>query len=181
MFKPKNDAIQIGQQTIKIPCRNGLTFTESQEVVFDIPRTVGFADLSNAYVEVDVDIGVPNADAANATMPILQPDKVTGCQSMINTMRVVSESGRKIEELYPYNVNAQLHYNATGDEGMKNKRSRTEGCANSYQILDNPFCVPNRPVLGANDPQGAAAPGNPEDPLSVLALANDCAKQVTRK
>ena len=50
MFRPKNDAIQIGQQQIKIACRNGLTFTESQEVVFDIPRTVGFADLSNAYV-----------------------------------------------------------------------------------------------------------------------------------
>lgn len=181
MFRPKNDAIQIGQQVLKLPARGGLLFTENQEVVFDIPRSVGFADLSNAYVEVDVEIGVPNADAANATMPILQPDRVTGCQSMINTMRVVSESGRKIEELFPYNVAAQLHYNATADEGMRNKRSRTEGCANSYQVLDNPFCVPNRPVLSNADPQAAAAPANPEDPLSVLALANDCTKQVTRK
>ena len=87
MFKPKQDSIQIGQQTIKIPCRGGLQFTENQEVVFDIPRTVGFADLSNAYIEVDVEIGNPNDDVTNATMPLLQPDKVSGCQSMINTMR----------------------------------------------------------------------------------------------
>ena len=181
MFRPKNDSIQIGQQTIKLVARGGLTFTENQEVVFDIPRTVGFADLSNAYIEVDVAIGNPNDDVTNATMPLLQPDKVTGVQSMINTMRVVSESGRRIEELFPYNVNAQLHYNATGDEGMKNKRSRTEGCANSYQVLDSPFVVPNRPVLSNIDPQAAAAPANPEDPLLVLATANDCAKQITRK
>ena len=47
-------------------------------------------------------------ETLNQTMPLLQPDRVTGCQSMINTMRVISESGRKIEELYPYNVAAQF-------------------------------------------------------------------------
>ena len=73
MFKPKSDAMNVGQQIIKIPCRNGLQFQEDQEVVFDVPRNVGFADLANAYVEVDVDIGRPNETTLNQTMPLLQP------------------------------------------------------------------------------------------------------------
>ena len=183
MFAPKSDAIQIGQQQIKIPCRNGLQFQPNTEVVFNVPRTVGFADLSNAYVEVDVTIGVPNMAAQNDAMPLLQFDRVSGVQSCINTMRILSESGRKIEELYPYNVNAQLHYNATGDEGMVNKRTRTEGCAKSYQVLDNPFCVPNRPTVADPDPQGTGPPANIADPTPVISTANiqDTAKQVTRK
>jgi len=181
MFKPKSDAMNVGQQIIKIPCRNGLLFQQDQEVVFDVPRNVGFADLANAYVEVDVSIGQPNQETLNQTMPLLQPDRVTGCQSMINTMRVISESGRKIEELYPYNVAAQLHYNATEDEGVLAKRTRMEGCATSYQVLDSPWCVPNRPVLSNADPQAAAAPADPADPIGVIATANDSAQQVTRK
>ena len=180
MFKPKNDSITIGQQLIKIPCKNGLQFQEDVSVVFDVPRGVGFADLSNAYIEVDVQIGVPNS-AINANMPLLQPDRVTGCQSMINMLRIVSESGRKIEELYPYNVMAQLHYNATQDEGIVNKRSRLEGCAASYQIMDSPFAIPNRMTTSTNRPDTAAAPANPEDPLAVIATANDSCQQVTRK
>lgn len=183
MFSPKQDSIQIGQQTIKIPCRNGLQFTENTEVVWDVPRTVGFADLSNAYIEVDVEIGVPNMTAENDRMPLLQFDRVSGVQSCINTMRITSESGRKIEELYPYNINAQLHYNATADEGMVNKRTRTEGCAKSYQVLDNPFCLPNRPTIANADPQAAALPVPITGPCPVIRTANiqDTAKQVTRK
>ena len=181
MFRPKSDAMNISQQVIKIPCRNGLQFQEDQSVVFDVPRNVGFADLANAYVEVDIEIGQPNQETLNQTMPLLQPDRVTGAQSMINTMRIVSESGRKIEELYPYNVAAQLHYNATEDEGMLAKRTRTEGCASSYQVLDSPWCVPNRPVLSNANPQAQAVVGGPEDPIGVIATANDSAQQVKRK
>ena len=60
MFRPKSDAITIGTDQIKIPCRNGLQFTSGEEIVFDVPRSVGFADMSNAYVEVDVLIQNPN-------------------------------------------------------------------------------------------------------------------------
>lgn len=152
MFKPKSDAINIGTDQIKIPCRNGLQFTQDQEIVFDIPRNVGFADMANAYVEVDVKIENPNASDVQAlAMPMLQFDRVSGASSCINQMTVRSE-GRLIEQLYPYNTYSQVHYNATEDEGMLNKRTRLEGCAKTYNLLDNPYIVPNNAVVSDADP-----------------------------
>ena len=172
MFKPKSDAIQIGTDQIKIPCRNGLRFSENEEIVWDIPRNVGFADLSNAYIEVDVRIENPsNSAAQEANAPCLMFDKVTGANSCINQVTIRSE-GRLIEQLYPYNAYAQVHYNATEDEGMLNKRTRLEGCAKSYKILDNPFVVPNNAIIADQDPITNNAD---------LDSADECWQYVTRK
>lgn len=146
MFKPNSDAIQIGTDQIKIPCRNGLRFTEDETVIFDIPRSVGFCDLANAYIEADVKITNPNSSAAQESItPMMSFDKVTGVNSSINEVTIRSE-GRLIEQLQNYNVYAQAHYNATEDEGNVNKRTRLEGVAKSYNVLDNPFVVPTGAV-----------------------------------
>ena len=165
MFKPNSDAIQIGTDQIKIPCRNGLRFIEDETVVFDIPRSVGFCDLANAYIEADVKITNPNSTAAQESItPMMSFDKVTGVNASINEVTIRSE-GRLIEQLQNYNVYAQAHYNATEDEGNVNKRTRLEGVAKSYNVLDNPFVVPT----------GAVA-------SNVLVNANaDCWKYVERK
>ena len=174
MFRPKSDAITIGTDQIKIPCRNGLQFTSGEEIVFDVPRNVGFADMSNAYVEVDVLIQNPNETIGNlATQPMLMFDKVSGTNACINQVTIRSE-GRLIEQLYPYNTYLQAHYNATQDEGMVNKRTRLEGCAKSYKVLDNPFVAPNQSLLAAPDPfAGGAAP--------LLSNAANGWKYTTRK
>jgi hypothetical protein len=152
MFRAKSDAIQIGTDQIKIACRNGLQFRPDEEIVWDVPRNVGFADLSNAYVEVDIRIENPtNSDAQEAAAPCLMFDRVTGASSCVNQVSIRSD-GRLLEQLYPYNCYAQIHYGATSDEGMVNKRTRLEGCAKSYRILDNPFVVPNRAIVADLNP-----------------------------
>lgn len=165
MFRPNSDAIQIGSDQIKIPCRNGLEFTQDEEIVFDVPRNSGMLDLQNAYLECDITIGNPNNTATQqGNAPCLTFDKVSGAQSCINQLTIRSE-GRLIEQLANYNVYSQVHYNATEDEGILNKRTRLEGCAKSYDILDNPFVVPNKAIISGQNLNDNA----------------DCWKYVTRK
>ena len=170
MFKPKSDAIQIGQDSFKIPCRNGTQFQEDSIIRFDVPRNAGFVDLANSYVSVEVEVSGQNNTAADqARQPMLQLDRMTGGQSLIQQLTIRSE-GRVIEELRNYNTNANIHYNATLTEGAMNRRSKLEGCAPSYMPQDNPYFTANQVV------QSVAASN-----AGGLTTAAACYKPIRRK
>ena len=170
MFKPKSDAIQIGQDSFKIPARNGTAFSSNAIVRFDLPRNAGFVDLANSYVECEVELVNPNnTNAQNVRQPQLQLDRVCGGQSLISQLTIRSE-GRVLEELRNYNTFAHLHYNATHTEGAMNRRSKLEGCAPSYMPQDNPFTTANQIVQSV-----------PASNAGGLGNANQCWKPLRRK
>ena len=178
MFRPKSDAIQIGQDSFKIPCRNGTQFTENGIVRFDIPRNAGFVDLANSYLECEILLENPSQSSSaadgvvgNNHQPCLQLDRMAGAQNLINRLTIRSE-GRVLEELRNYNTYANIHYNATLTEGAMNRRSRLEGCANSYMIQDNPYNTNNQVIPPVAGPIVAA---------QGLQAAADCWKPVSRK
>tara|TARA_R110002012_G_scaffold157703_1_gene318935 strand:+ start:665 stop:2353 length:1689 start_codon:yes stop_codon:yes gene_type:complete len=137
MFRVKNSNVSVPYQSVKIPCRNGLVFNESTQIVWDIPRNVGMADLKNACIECDINInGSDNA-------PALQLIKTHGASSLFNRVSIRS-MGRLLEQLDNYNLMTNLKYTASQDKGTLNKRSLCEGCAPSYKIQDNPFTTQNK-------------------------------------
>lgn len=174
MFRPKSDAISIGQSSFKIPCRNGIQFNEDSIVRFEIPRNAGFVDLANSYLECEVLLENPNnTPAQNNAQPCLQLDRQIGGQALISQLTIRSE-GRVLEELRNYNTYANLHYSATLTEGAMNRRSRLEGCAPSYSIQDNPYTTNNKVV----PPTGAALTMPPSHGLLNSA---SCWKPLRRK
>ena len=137
MFRTRDDATNVGYDSIRVPARNGVTFTqENNQLVMDLTRNVGFIDCSNSYLEAEVTIELA-ADSAKHCF-----NKNCGVQSAIRTLNLRS-SGRLIEQLDHYNIYANLHYLASADEGVKTKRQRTELCAKDYQQVNNPWCARN--------------------------------------
>jgi hypothetical protein len=178
MFQPRSDALDIGIDAVKIPCRNGTSFGEDGIVRFELPRSLGFAQLSNAYLEMEVDLTNPNnTPAQNAAQPPMMLERQQGASCLINRCSIRS-SGRLIEQLEGYNVFNNLAYNATNTNGTMNKRSRLEGCAPSYQIIDNPYCTTNKVISPITNAQYQIA-----TPWVAGALnnANVCWKPVRRK
>ena len=146
MFKVKDDSIQIGQDSFKIPCRNGTQFQENSIIRFDIPRNAGFVDLANSYVSMEIELNnASDTPVVNAAKPMFQLDRIIGAQSLIQQMTIRSE-GHVIEELRNYNTYANIHYNATLTEGAMNRRTKLEGCANSYMPQDNSYYTDNQIV-----------------------------------
>ena len=170
MFKPKSDSVQIGQDSYKIPCRNGVAFGEDSIIRFDIPRNAGFVDLANSFLSMEIELVGRNGDAAlQARQPMTQIDRVCGASSMISQMTIRSE-GRVLEELRNYNAYAHLHYNATQTDGAMNRRSKLEGCAPSYMPQDNPYFTANQVITPSADSN-----------VGGLELANACYKPLRRK
>ena len=174
MFKPKSDAIKIGNDSFKIVSRGGNAFTENNIIRFDITRNCGFVDLANSYLEMEVLLENPsNTAAQNLTQPMTQLDRDIGAQSLISQLTIRSQDGgRVLEELRNYNTYAKIHYNATHSEKNMNKRSKLEGCAPSYMPQDNPYCTNNRVIQSVQDP-GDATTG--------LNVAADTWKPIRRK
>tara|TARA_R110002096_G_scaffold121009_1_gene262118 strand:+ start:343 stop:2130 length:1788 start_codon:yes stop_codon:yes gene_type:complete len=174
MFQPRSDAQKIGVDSIKIPCRNGTSFTQDSIVRFELPRNIGFAQLSNAFIEMEIETQNDDLNAAaNLTQPALMLDRSAGASSIINRCSIRSE-GRLIEELNGYNVFANLANNATETQGAINKRSVQEGCASSYMIVDNPYCTTNKCIAPVAIP--AVTPV-----VTGLTNANQCWKPIKRK
>jgi len=174
MFRPRDESARIGIDEVKIPCRNGTEFSEDGIVRFELPRNVGFAQLSNAYIELDIELTNPlNTPTQAAAQPALMLDRLCGASSLVNRLTIRSE-GRLIEQLDGYNVMTNLVNNATDTRGSLNKRSRLEGCAASYQIVDSPFCSTNRCIRPIALP--AVTPM-----VTGLTTAADCWKPLRRK
>ena len=177
MFKPKSEAIQVGVDVVKLPCRNGTVFQEDSIITFNLPRSLGFAQLSNAYIECEIILENPDlAEAARIAMPPCMLERQSGAQSLINRVSIRS-SGRLIEQLEGYNVMANLAYNATHTSGSMNKRSRLEGCAPSYMINDSPWSTTNKCVSSITNAQRQVAGGM----TAGLTAASECLKAVRRK
>ena len=105
------------------------------------------AQLKDARVLVDVNIN------GSANAGVFQLDRIAGGNSLFERITIRS-SGRVIEQLDSYNIYAKLHYSATDDDGVMNKRSVLEGCAPSYRVNDNPFisvAAAEGEVAGASD------------------------------
>ena len=170
MFKPKSDSVQIGQDSYKIPCRNGVAFGEDSIIRFDIPRNAGFVDLANSFLSMEIELVGRNGVAADqARQPMTQIDRICGASSLISQLTIRSE-GRVLEELRNYNAYAHLHYNATQTEGAMNRRSKLEGCAPTYMPQDNPYFTANQVLTPSVD---SSAGG--------LTLASECYKPLRRK
>ena len=147
MFKPKSDAVKIGQDSFKIPARNGVSFSGSGGSIlrFDVTRQCGFVDFANSYLECEIELNNPaNTDAQNAAQPMVSLERDIGAQSLINQLTIRAEGGRVVEEIPNYNSWAKIHYNATKTEGTVNRRSKLEGCAPSYMPQDNPYHTANK-------------------------------------
>ena len=152
MFRPRSDAVRIGQDSLLIPSKNGTQFQENNILRFDVPRNVGFMDAANSYIEFEVEVGVPN-QTENAVQPCMMLDPLTGSSSLIDRIMIRSE-GRLIEELNSYNVYAALHYSATDNEGNENKRGLLEGCSKSLLCQDNPYIQKNSAITPSALPNG---------------------------
>ena len=152
MFRTKSDAIKIGYDSIRVPARNGVTFTDSNnQLVVDLTRNIGFIDPSNSYLEADVSI-VLGADSAKHSF-----NKNCGVQSAIRTLNIRS-SGTLCEQLDHYNIYSNLHYLASADEGVKTKRQRTELCAKDYQQVNNPWVARNENIAAGATSTKVAQP-----------------------
>tara|TARA_A100001391_G_scaffold96863_1_gene64212 strand:+ start:306 stop:1943 length:1638 start_codon:yes stop_codon:yes gene_type:complete len=151
MFRTKSDAVKIGYDSIRIPARNGVSFTpENNQLVIDMTRNVGFCDLSNSYIEVDASI------VLGADTPKHGFNKNCGILSTIRTQNIRSE-GRLIEQLDHMNIYSNLHYLASADQGVVTKRERTELCMKDYQQVNNPWVARNE-AKGAGAATTVAAP-----------------------
>ncbi len=180
MFQPKSDAIKVGQDSFKIPARNGTQFNENSIVRFDVSRQSGFVDFANSYLEMEIELVNPNNTAAqNNAQPMTTLERDIGASALISQMTIRAEGGRLVEELPNYNTYAKVHYNATKTEGAVNRRSKLEGCSASYMPQDNPYFTANRiiPPVAATAPTG----NNPGPPTNGLLNANECYKSLRRK
>lgn len=170
MFKPKSDSVKIGQDSFKIPARNGVQFTSNGILRFDITRQCGFVDASNSYLECEIELANPsNTQAQNSAQPMLTLERDIGAQSLINQLTIRAEGGRVVEEIPNYNTYAKIHYNATKTEGTLNRRSKLEGCSNSYMPQDNPYVTANKVIPAVQI--GTYAGGLP---TNGLINANQC-------
>ena len=159
MFKVKNNAIQLGQEQVKVVCRTGTTFGPDNIIRWEIPKGLGFLDLKNSYMECEVEIGITSQPAVNATQPPMMLDPIAGGHNLIERLTIRSQGGRVIEELGGYAQYANVHHNATLSEGNSNKRSLLEGCAKSLLIQDNVFCTSNSAIVAEAAPVTGAGSG----------------------
>ena len=148
MFRPKSEAVQVGVESVLVPCRNGTNFGPSQQLYFDLPRNVGFANLKNARILTSIRLD-PNDDgtANNAVAPYI-PDRMAGAQIFVDRC-IIRSNGVILEEMNNYYLYAKLHNCASADSGIENKRARLEGCMKSNRIIDSPYHVPNQAVANA--------------------------------
>jgi len=172
MFKVKNNAIQLGQEQVKVVCTTGTTFGEDQIIRWAIPKGLGFLDLKNSYLECEVELQLPN-QAQNTAQPPMMLDPTAGGHNLIERLTIRSQGGRVIEELGGYAQYANVNHNATMSEGNQNKRSLLEGCAKSLLIQDNLYCTSNSAIVAEAAPVTGGGSG--------LDNAAKCWKPVRRK
>tara|TARA_R110000744_G_scaffold1639_3_gene5846 strand:+ start:772 stop:2508 length:1737 start_codon:yes stop_codon:yes gene_type:complete len=157
MFRPKSEAVQVGLESVLVPCRNGTNFGPSQQLYFNLPRNIGFANLKNARILTSIRLDPnDNGTAATASAPYI-PDRMTGPAIFVDRC-IIRSNGVILEEMNNYYLYSKLHNCASADDGIENKRARLEGCMKSNRIIDSPYHVPNQAV--ANGAQVTIAANN---------------------
>ena len=129
MFRPKSESVSVGVESVLVPCRNGLTFSENQSITFEINRNLGFANFKNARLLASTRLDTADDSTAAAYIP----DRIAGAQIFIKRCSIRS-NGVLLEELNNYNLHAKLYNSASWDVGCENRRTRLEGCMKSNRI-----------------------------------------------
>ncbi len=129
---------QIGEQKVKIPSENGLSYTSGQKITLMVPPTVGMMDGKNSYLEFDVKL---SAIAAGGTPTLLQLDEA-GAGVLFKNIRIYDGTrGNLIEELNEYSNLITLRYDYDTDDSKRNLRAMEQG--------GTTFSIGNRSTSGA--------------------------------
>ncbi len=129
---------QIGEQKVKIPSENGLSYTGGQKITLMVPPTVGMMDGKNSYLEFDVKL---SAIAAGGTPTLLQLDEA-GAGVLFKNIRIYDGTrGNLIEELNEYSNLITLRYDYDTDDSKRNLRAMEQGGTS--------FSIGNRSTSGA--------------------------------
>lgn len=133
-----DNVAQIGEQKVKIPSENGLSYTSGQKITLMIPPTIGMMDGKNSYLEFDVKL---SAIAANGTPTLLQLDEA-GAGVLFKNIRIYDGTrGNLIEELNEYSNLICLRYDYDTDDSKRNLRAMEQG--------GTTFSIGNRSTTGA--------------------------------
>ena len=110
-----DNVAQIGEQKVKIPSENGLSYTGGQKITLMVPPTVGMMDGKSSYLEFDVKL---SAIAAGGTPTLLQLDEA-GAGVLFKNIRIYDGTrGNLIEELNEYSNLITLRYDYDTDDSI---------------------------------------------------------------
>ena len=130
---------QIGEQKVKIPSENGLSYTSGQKITLMIPPTIGMMDGKSSYLEFDVKLSA--IDVGSGTPTLLQLDEA-GAGVLFKNIRIYDGTrGNLIEELNEYSNLITLRYDYDTDDSKRNLRALEQGGTS--------FSIGNRSTTGA--------------------------------
>ena len=118
------------EMSVSLPSVNGLNYSATQEIRFEIPNNIEYFNPESTYMEADIRLKFP-ALAADQTYTRLQLDPDIGAQSLISRVQVSTMSGVLLEEINGYDVKCKMEYNYTNTQAVQNKRAITEGSSTS--------------------------------------------------
>ena len=134
-----DDVQKIGEQKVKIPSENGLSYTGGQKITMMVPPTVGMMDGKNSYLEFDVKLSA--IDVGSGTPTLLQLDEA-GAGVIFKNIRIYDGTrGNLIEELNEYSNLITLRYDYDTDDSKRNLRALEQGGTS--------FSIGNRSTSGA--------------------------------
>ena len=126
LFEAENK-IPTEQMSVSLPSVNGLNYSATQEIRFEIPDNIEYFNPKATSFECDVRLAFPTTLAANQTYTRLQLDPDIGAQSLISRVQISTKSGVLLEEIAGYDVKCKMEYNYTNSQSVQNKRAITEG------------------------------------------------------
>ena len=171
LFEAENK-IPTEQMSVSLPSVNGLNYSATQEIRFEIPDNIEYFNPKATSFECDVKLAFPSALAANQTYTRLQLDPDIGAQSLISRVQISTKSGVLLEEIAGYDVKCKMEYNYTNSQSVQNKRAITEGSttetptnrgtiggskSNAMDLSTNPYFKPYDPNAATIN---AASAGN---------------------
>jgi len=122
-FWNSSDKIPVKQTTIKIPAENGLSWTQNQEIRFDIPDYISFFNPKDSYLEFKVLLALPD----DAYPTYLQLDSEIGANVLIKTLTILDKNESVLEQIENFNTLTALHYDYHTSDSIRKKRALTEG------------------------------------------------------
>lgn len=116
---------QVEQFQTSISSVNGLSYSPSQRIDFEIPSTVKYLDGKSCYINLDVKLKLPSG--GNPTKLVLDP--VLGGNCLIKNLRIYSNNGNRVllEEIVDYNTKLRMEYDYNSDDSLRGLRAVKEG------------------------------------------------------